>query len=351
MAGLFHSWQSEYEAAGIAVFPADAAKKIPSVSNYLKAGIPAARVWAQKYPDKEALGFAPGQRSGVVVLDLDEPGERIIAEAFDQFGPSPVVVQTASGKHHAWYRWNGERRKIGKVMPGRKADILGGGFVLAPPSRTAAGQYRFIQGSLDDVRSLPKLRSILPPVESVDLGRDATNEPVPVGRRNDDLFRVLMQAAKLTATLDELITSAAAFNRSYAEPLPDDEVVRTAHNVWNKTQSGDNWFGSRGLVAVARVDLHELQLLGPDCLALAMHLRANHAGLRLNFFVADSMAHAMPGGAWSRKRLSAARSSLVASGELVKVRAASSITGPAIFRFGKIALGGEWGGQQGGRVG
>lgn len=339
MPGLFHSWQSEYEAAGIAVFPADATKKVPKVRNYLKAGIPAARDWARKYPDQEALGFAPGRHSGIVVLDLDEPGDQIVGEAFDQFGPSPVLVQTASGKHHAWYKWNGERRKIGKVMPGRKADILGGGFVLAPPSRSALGQYRFIQGSLADVGSLPTLRSILPSFDPADLGVTAGKEPVPVGQRNSDLFRALMQAAKLTPTLDGLLATAAAINCSYAEPLPDDEVICTAHSAWSKTQAGENWFGSRGMIAVARDDLHELLQLGPDCLALAMHLRRNHGGLRQTFYVADSMASAMPGGVWSRKRLSSARAALLASGELVKIRAASSITGPAIFRFGKIAHG------------
>lgn len=343
MAGLFHSWQPEYEAAGIAAIPADATKKTPSVTNYLKMGIPAARNLAQKYPDFEALGFAPGERSGVVVLDLDEPGEQIVAEAFDQFGPSPVLVQTASGKHHAWYKWNGERRKIGKVMPGRKADILGGGFVLAPPSRTALGQYRFIQGSLADVGSLPIMRSILPDFDLAVLPAPSGHEPVPVGQRNSDLFRALMQAAKLAPTLDGLLASAIAINRTYAEPLPDDEVIRTAHGAWSKTQAGENWFGSRGIVAVARDDLHELLQLGPDCLALAMHLRRNHGGLRRTFYVADSMAGAMPGGAWSRKRLSTARAALLASGELVKVRAASSSNGAAIFRFGKIARRGEWG--------
>jgi hypothetical protein len=53
----------------------------------------------------------------------------------------------------------GERRQI-RPDPDVPIDILGGGYVVAPPSKVAKGDYEFLQGSLDDRDRLPALQNV-----------------------------------------------------------------------------------------------------------------------------------------------------------------------------------------------
>ena len=73
----------------------------------------------------------------------------------------PLVVGSGSGKYHAYYRHNGERRRI-RPWRGLPIDLLGeGGLVVAPPSKATEGrQYEIIQGGLDDLDRLPVLRDL-----------------------------------------------------------------------------------------------------------------------------------------------------------------------------------------------
>ena len=69
-------------------------------------------------------------------------------------------MRTASGKFHAWYRSNGERRQI-RPWPGREIDLLGeGGFVLAPPSSFGSGRYEVIHGALEDLGRLTTMAGL-----------------------------------------------------------------------------------------------------------------------------------------------------------------------------------------------
>jgi hypothetical protein len=100
-----------------------------------------------------------GKRSKITVLDIDDKGERTLAAALDRHGSTPILVRSGSGNHQAWYRHNGEHRLI-RPWRGLPIDLLGAGFVVAPPSISTKGQYEFIQGSLDDLERLPVLRDL-----------------------------------------------------------------------------------------------------------------------------------------------------------------------------------------------
>ena len=70
----------------------------------------------------------------LTVADVDRLPTPELQYALDTFGQSPVIVRTASGKHHAYYRHGGERRQI-RPDKAHPIDILGeGGFCVAPPS-------------------------------------------------------------------------------------------------------------------------------------------------------------------------------------------------------------------------
>ena len=92
--------------------------------------------------------------------------ERVRDEAFARFGKSPIVVRTLRGRWQGWYRFNGERRRI-KPWPGQPVDLLGAGFVCAPPSRGPHGRYTFVQGGLDDLDQLTTLRNLDLPVPGI----------------------------------------------------------------------------------------------------------------------------------------------------------------------------------------
>lgn len=152
--GVFAQWQPTYEALGIATFPVR--EKTPCVSNYLKMGQPASRKLLRRFGEADGLGFACGKRSRITVLDIDAPDENLLADALAEFGNTPFVVRSASGNYQAWYRHNGEKRQI-RPFPGRAIDVLGGGYVVAPPSKSAKGAYGIIAGKLEDLGSLPTL--------------------------------------------------------------------------------------------------------------------------------------------------------------------------------------------------
>jgi hypothetical protein len=92
----FRHWQPVYADYGIPTFSvqiAPGAKK-PMVSNYGQFGLPASTGIARKFPDATAIGFMVGRRTGLTVLDVDTPDERVLADALDRYGPTPVIVRS-----------------------------------------------------------------------------------------------------------------------------------------------------------------------------------------------------------------------------------------------------------------
>jgi hypothetical protein len=154
MSGLYAAWQPQYAEHGIACFPVR--NKVPAVKHYLKIGLRASGQFALKFANDDAFGFAC-KRARITVLDVDSPDEKLLDDALDRHGPTPVIVRSGSGNHQAWYRHNGEGRHV-RPDPALPIDILGDGFVVAPPSIGSKGQYQFISGTLDDLAGLPSLR-------------------------------------------------------------------------------------------------------------------------------------------------------------------------------------------------
>ena len=335
MAGAFSMWQPLYEEAGIATFPVDATHKRPSVGIYGRAGLPASRSWAKKFGEADALGFNCGKRNGLTVLDIDAPDENLLADSLGKFGPSPVVIRTASGKFHVWYKHNGEGRKIRpeKHVP---IDILGGGYAVAPPSSTGTGQYEFIEGSLNDLALLrPMLRPMLLPVVANDaLAPDIAlpDALAGVGERNDSLWRSAMLSARSAVSHEDLLQKVVQANAQRNNPpLPRDEVIRIAASAWAKQQDGSNFVGEGQSVISTFTEIDGLLKINPDAFILLTVLKRHNWGS--NFYAANDMSAIMPGGGWRRQRFTAARKYLLDNGLLVCVRPPSLENGAAIYRF------------------
>ena len=327
-ARFFADWQADYAAHDIATFQVGSDKK-PLVSRYNRFGLRASSAIARRYPDAPAIGFMAGRRNRITIGDVDEVGEKPLQRFLDHHGNTPVIARTASGKHHAWYRHNGERRVI-RPEPEVKVDILGGGFVVAPPSRGVAGEYQFITGGLDDLDKLPVMRNVLG-IAAVSDGYEAGAELAEMrdgNGRNAALFRLVGRAAHHADDIDQLLDYARTQNECCAEPMTDAEVTKIVSNVWKMQCEGRNRFGQFGAYVPLAV-VNELALANPDALALLNVLKANN-GPNSIFPIANAMAETVISLGW--RRFAQARKAIIGLG-LVKQVSAQTQRKPAMYRW------------------
>ena len=177
----------------------------------------------------------------------------MLADALDRHGQTPLVIRTGSGNWQAYYRNRGEGRRI-RPWSGKPIDVLGDGFAVAPPSKGALGWYAFVQGTLDDLDRLPRIKGLAVPGEAP---AATPNKPeriaIAKGQRNRELLRFCMTEARSCASLDELLDRATAFAETALSPVPEpvtaEEIKRTAMSAWGYEERGENWCGKGRVVA------------------------------------------------------------------------------------------------------
>jgi Bifunctional DNA primase/polymerase, N-terminal/Primase C terminal 1 (PriCT-1) len=338
MSGLYSQFQPRYADLGVTVFPCAEIgdRKKPLVSNYLKMGIWAAADLAKKFSDANAMGFAAGARNRITVLDVDIADRRVLDTAIAKHGEPRLIVQTASGKFHGYYRYGRERRGVrawGDELP---IDLLGeGGFVMAPPSLFNDGQYQIIHGTLDDIRNLTPMHGLedrhygdrvqQQQTTRADEGRHS--EKVRQGRRNRWLWEQCMRAAHHCDDIDALIDVAFTRNEECEPRLEEDEVMAVVQSAWGYTQAGKNRFGQRG----AWMPEPEVacMMAEPDVLALLVWLRAKNAP-DSTFWIANGLAESHF--YWDTRRLAAARRRLIKLEYIVQITRAHQGS-PALYRW------------------
>ncbi len=325
---VFRAWQPRYAAYRIATFPVrvDDDGKVPAIRGWQRIGLPGSAKLA-KTKDADAFGFCPGSRSRLTILDVDTSNECVLTDALARHGSTPIIVRSSSGNYQAWYRWEGEKRLI-RPDPDKPIDILGSGFVVAPPSRGIKSNYEFIEGDLDDLDRLPSLRN-LPPGN-----KRETHSPTPTqkeriekGTRNDNLWRHLMRTAHYCDDFDALLDVAHTANADFLPPLPEDEVMKVAKSAWGYTERGENRFGRPGVFFEVE-EANRLITWDQDLFVLLSFLRANN-GPSSTFMVANGLTDRL---GWTRKRLSAVRKRLVGT-HIKMVRPPSAVNGPALYRW------------------
>jgi Bifunctional DNA primase/polymerase, N-terminal len=306
-AGIFAEWQPKYADCGIPTFPVEFREggKKPAVRGYLQIGMPYSNQLAIKFPTNDAFGFGL-RRAKIAVLDVDTADERVRDDAFARHGEPAIAVRTISGHWQGWYRHNGERRQV-KPWPGLPIDVLGHGYVCAPPSRGPAGQYDFIQGGLEDLDHLTVLR---------DLGlrsRPRAAERVAEGARNNSLFEYAMRVANGCSSIGELLVAARNFMQTALDvtgmthPYTEAELRATVGRVWRYETEGRNQFGRYGAATISH-DMIKRMAGDADAFALYASLRAQH-GLVDRFPLAAAMADLL---GWRVARYRQPRDRLVA---------------------------------------
>lgn len=224
----------EYANRGWAVLPIVPNEKLPATQH----GVHDATTdkdqiqrWWTANPDFN-IGVAAGERSGVIVVDIDpRNGGEASWEAWQEAnGPAPpgMVQQTAGGGSHYICHYTRELRSC-KLADG--IDLLSDGrYFLAAPSMVGGREY-FWDG--DDTSPM-----LIPPqwVEAYH-GRVKTRSAtlageIIKGRRNDGLAAIGGGLRSMGLTEHEILQTLLVVNNARCDdPLPESEVRQIARSV------------------------------------------------------------------------------------------------------------------------
>ena len=323
MTGLFARFQPVYAEHGITTVPCSTDSKTALIKHWPRVGINGSHRLATKFTTTNALGILCGPRNRLAVLDIDSTNHRVLDDAVARHGEPRIIIRTASGKYHCYYRHNGEGRRI-RPWPDRPIDLLGNnGIVYGAPSLYARGQYEIIQGTLDDLCSLTTLRGI----DDLNQQRtSSTREKIPKGRRNNTIWRHCMRQAHHCDDLDALLDVARTYNQNCIPSLEDKDIMIIAQSAWDYTQSGRNRFGQHG--AWIPVEDVASMMTDPDALALFAYLKVNE-GPWARFMILNSMAEKF---GWTLRRLQNARNLLIDMERIKQIKRATTGS-PAFYQW------------------
>ena len=291
MKGVFSEWQPHYAERRIATFPVNADKK-PAIRRWNQITLGGSSRLAERFQQANAFGFQLGPRSQITALDVDSQNEAVLADALNEHGATPFIVRTGGG-YHAYYSYGGERRHI-RPYHNKPIDILGGGFVVAPPSISEKGAYGIISGTLDDLANLPPIHVVLDGLRAE--GR------ILEGKRNNTLFRFALEQARHSDNFDVLLDVMRTRNMECEPQLADEVLISTAKSAWRYEQKGSNLVGRGRSVVTPHSVIDELIGESQDAFILLTRLQRHHWGR--NFVLANAMANQL---GWTRKRFAAAR--------------------------------------------
>lgn len=323
----YAQWQAAYEEHGITTLPMDRNKK-PRVKNFLTLGREGSRALAQKFPDAEAIAIVC-ENNGLTILDVDSSDDSVFADALSKFGDTPIKVRSGGGNYQAWFANSGEARLI-KPNDALPIDILGKGLVIAPPSVGSSGRYEFIEGSLDDLCRLPRLRPVGGPSPAALIPSCAPGR-IPKGRRSVEVWRFCMREVAGGSTYEELLEAARVFNgTALEEPISEANLIRATMSAMQKEASGENWFGSGRRLAID-IDNFDSLLRYPHASHLYLYLKRYNWGHP--FVLANAVAPAL---GYTLSRFRAARDVIVDLGLIHSIhKGGDGRHDPPVFDWGK----------------
>ncbi len=195
--------------------------------------------WYEHNPDAN-LGIACGERSNIVVLDVDKDkgGYESLAELQERYGklPETPVCRTGSGGEHIYFLYpNGVdiRNSAGKLGAG--LDIrANGGYVVAPPSIHPNGnRYEWVVlPSRVPFAPMPDGLVELLHEKQIAIAEHAPGGKIISGYRNDTLARMAGSMRRRGFDSDAIFEALKRHNRKYCEPpLSDGEVYQISESI------------------------------------------------------------------------------------------------------------------------
>lgn len=189
------------------------------------------RRWFEHAPQAN-LGLVTAP-SGLVVLDVDprHDGAASLALIDAELTQTRTVI-TGSGGIHAYYLRPPDLEPFTRIGARPGIDLIGNGYVVAPPSVHASGQVYQWVNDLPMVQLPSVLRHLRKPqLDKIPITEVGTS-PVIEGGRNNAMFRL---GAALRATGIDVQALRAAMHlenrRRFQPPLPDTEVDEVAVKV------------------------------------------------------------------------------------------------------------------------
>jgi putative DNA primase/helicase len=192
--------------------------------------------WFVEFP-KCNWAACTGAASKVFVLDVDGVAGRTSLSALSQASLPPTLI-THTGKelgHHFWFEYPADmviHNSAHKLGPG--LDIRGeDGYVVVPPSIHPNGSIYKFGDEGEEISSAPEwlLEAI---TDTRQTERDylcaETGRPIPVGARNDTLFRDGCAMRRRGATEEEIIAFIKQANLRCEQGLPESELRKIAHS-------------------------------------------------------------------------------------------------------------------------
>jgi hypothetical protein len=179
------------------------------------------------------------------VVDLDSADK--IADLWEKidFPQGTPIVKTGRG-YHFYLTWHTEV----ETRHFEGVDVIGNGYVVAPPSIHPNGkQYKFMVPLKDippplmdpETIQLPKMivhssgsRACSTTPMTGKLTRDQIENGVPEGMRNTTLVAYIGALIKSCFFEEEAIPRTLAWNKLNRPPLPEDEVIKTVHDCYEK---------------------------------------------------------------------------------------------------------------------
>jgi hypothetical protein len=197
-------------------------------------------------------------------------------------------------------------------------------------------RYEIIRGKLDDLTELTAIeRSVTPNIGSErGTAEGAVSElpPASTGGRNDTLFDMLCkEARRLPSKIDTFIARARELNQTFAVPMSDPEVVKTAKSVFRYVETGQLRTGERG--AWFKTDQVNQLVQDPYLFTLIAWLKAKN-GPDAEFWIANGLAEKHLN--WSEKQLRPVRRRAIEGG-WVEMIVPPGKGRNAVYRWGPTA--------------
>ncbi|GIW55536.1 MAG: hypothetical protein KatS3mg082_1940 [Nitrospiraceae bacterium] len=235
-----------YAELGYPVFPCVPGSKAPLTEHgFYDATTDSALIerWWSQHPNAN-IGIPT---AGLVVIDIDgqanawpEDPER----GADLANTGAIALTPRGGRHAVFRRPPGKVWKCstGKLAPG--VDVrTDGGYIVVPPSRTAQGEYRWVEDlELDRpaerlpeppawlVEELDRLSASPEPSRNGTLPSDGN--PIPQGQRNATLARLAGTMRRVGMSQSEIATALSRVNQDRCvPPLSSREVERIAASI------------------------------------------------------------------------------------------------------------------------
>lgn len=309
----FAKYALDYHELGLAIIPC--VGKAPKVSwkKYQTKRPSFATIyrWMRLFPAAN-IGLITGKISDITVIDCDDPNLSL-EELEAEFGDSKFVVSTPSGGKHLYYSFNGEASKTGYKQ---KIDVRGeGGLIITPYSFNSdvKAHYIIAKGCFDDLTSLTSLKPNLFNKANIARARareilsrslivNKSDSKITEGQRNNYLFHQLKETANNHQNYQSFEDFAFEVNAfCFEQSLDENEIKRTAKNVWKLKEEGSLITKGEGYV-LARYETEIVRLIKePRALALLLELKYHHLGVRSVFCIAqDAMAKKL---GWNKKSL------------------------------------------------